>query len=239
MGGFREAVFIIFDPTQNYTPCSNGFHTAIPILAVSSKKITATLTKHGLLNCWRMKRTSTSFLSARASSAKACSFQPYCYYDLTRASGFNIATNLSLEWQYNEMMGFTRKEVNVLMQEAGVDPDLITVDMEIYYDGYLFHKDGKNRVYNPSMILYFFGRILREGKPPENSCAFPSFRMQFRIISSSPSSLFCSTLHCYFSYRCHNHAFGCLQHYFPRFNLYLMSSHRHFACLPFLTRWKR
>jgi hypothetical protein len=91
---------------------------------------------------------------------------PVMLDDLT--SGFNIAANLSLELQYNEMLGFTREEVDILMQETGVDPDLITVDMEMYYDGYLFHKDGKNRVYNPSMILYFFGRILREGRPPEN-----------------------------------------------------------------------
>ncbi|GHT19422.1 hypothetical protein AGMMS4957_03640 [Bacteroidia bacterium] len=42
------------------------------------------------------------------------------------------------------------------------------MDMETYYDGYLFHPDGKNRVYNPSMILYFFNQILDEGRPPQN-----------------------------------------------------------------------
>jgi hypothetical protein len=40
--------------------------------------------------------------------------------------------------------------------------------METYYNGYLFHKDGKNRVYNPTMILYFFIQIKDFGKPPKN-----------------------------------------------------------------------
>ncbi len=91
---------------------------------------------------------------------------PVMLDDLT--SGFNIAANLTPELQYNEMMGFTQEEVALLMEGTGVDPALINVDMGVYYNGYLFHKDGENRVYNPSMVLYFFGRILREGKVPEN-----------------------------------------------------------------------
>jgi hypothetical protein len=91
---------------------------------------------------------------------------PVMLDDLT--SGFNIATNLTLDLQYNEMMGFTQDEVDTLMVATGVDPAYINVDMKTYYDGYLFHKDGENRVYNPAMILYFFEQILKEKKVPEN-----------------------------------------------------------------------
>ncbi|GHT48589.1 hypothetical protein AGMMS49982_00130 [Bacteroidia bacterium] len=91
---------------------------------------------------------------------------PVMLDDLT--SGFNIAVNLTLEPQYNEMMGFTPQEVEALMYETGVDPNFINVDMEMYYNGYLFHKDGEHRVYNPSMILYFFYQILKSQKAPEN-----------------------------------------------------------------------
>jgi hypothetical protein len=45
---------------------------------------------------------------------------PIMLDDLT--SGFNIANNLSLKEQYNEMLGFTQDEVNWLMDVAGVDP---------------------------------------------------------------------------------------------------------------------
>jgi hypothetical protein len=86
--------------------------------------------------------------------------------DLT--SGFNISENLTLRLKYNEMMGFTQMEVNALMIETGINPDLINIDMGMYYDGYLFHEDGVNRVYNPSMILYFFQQLLEEGKTPKS-----------------------------------------------------------------------
>jgi hypothetical protein len=90
---------------------------------------------------------------------------PVMLNDLT--SGFNIADNLSLERKYNEMMGFTQEEVSFLMTETGVDPSCIGIDMEAYYNGYLFHKNGENRVYNPSMVLYFFNKILKDREPPE------------------------------------------------------------------------
>ncbi|MDR1197447.1 MAG: AAA family ATPase, partial [Prevotellaceae bacterium] len=80
---------------------------------------------------------------------------PVMLDDLT--SGYNIAEILTLNPRYNEMLGFTHAEVNTLMAETGVDPALINVDMEAYYNGYKFHPEGENRVYNPSMILYFFG----------------------------------------------------------------------------------
>ena len=40
--------------------------------------------------------------------------------------------------------------------------------MEWYYNGYLFHPDAADRVYNPSMMLYFFNQIIDEGKIPKN-----------------------------------------------------------------------
>jgi hypothetical protein len=63
------------------------------------------------------------------------------------------------------MLGFTQEEVTTLMTKTGVDPALINVNMELFYNGYLFHEDGTHRVYNPSMMLYFFNEILENGKP--------------------------------------------------------------------------
>jgi hypothetical protein len=69
------------------------------------------------------------------------------------------------------MMGFTQQEVTHLMTETGIDPHLITVDMEKYYNGYLFHEDGISRVYNPAMTLFFFDRILTEKRTPKQLIA--------------------------------------------------------------------
>jgi hypothetical protein len=91
---------------------------------------------------------------------------PVMLDDLT--SGYNIARILTLKSKYNEMLGFTQSEVDMLMKETGVDPALINVDMEAYYNGYLFHEDGENTIYNPTMVLYFLEQILEEKKPPKN-----------------------------------------------------------------------
>jgi len=91
---------------------------------------------------------------------------PVMIDDLT--SGFNIAVNLTLNERYNNMMGFTHQEVEQLIDETGVNRDFISVDMEWYYNGYLFNKDATDRIYNPSMMLYFFNQIIDNKKIPEN-----------------------------------------------------------------------
>ncbi|MDR3198707.1 MAG: ATP-binding protein [Planctomycetaceae bacterium] len=91
---------------------------------------------------------------------------PVMLDDLT--SGYNIASNYSRKLQYNEMLGFTREEVDTLMDVVGIDINRIGVDMEYYYNGYRFNEDAVNKVYNSSMILYFFEQILATNKPPKN-----------------------------------------------------------------------
>ncbi|HBK31757.1 MAG TPA: hypothetical protein DEF88_13820 [Porphyromonadaceae bacterium] len=90
---------------------------------------------------------------------------PVMIDDLT--SGFNIASNLTVDEHYNAMLGFTQEEVDTLIKATGVDKKLITVNIQTYYDGYKFHKDASLRAYNPTMILYFLNRIVKSGKIPE------------------------------------------------------------------------
>ncbi|MDR2171229.1 MAG: AAA family ATPase, partial [Planctomycetaceae bacterium] len=87
---------------------------------------------------------------------------PVMLDDLT--SGYNIATNFSLDKKYNEMLGFTQDEVIQLRDEVGIKPEQIKVDMEYYYNGYLFNENAENKVYNSSMILYFFEQILKDDR---------------------------------------------------------------------------
>ena len=91
---------------------------------------------------------------------------PVMLDDLT--SGFNIAVNLTTLLPYNDMMGFTQDETERLKADVGVDDKYINVDMKKYYNGYLFHKNAANRIYNPSMILYFFDQILRSKTVPDH-----------------------------------------------------------------------
>jgi hypothetical protein len=86
---------------------------------------------------------------------------PIMLDDMT--SGFNITNNISLDLRYNEILGFTQEEVNRLMEETGVDKSLVSVDMEYFYNGYRFHPQGRFKVYNSSIVLYFFSQITRFG----------------------------------------------------------------------------
>jgi len=70
-------------------------------------------------------------------------------------SGFNISNNLSNDLRYNEILGFTEEEVEFLIDECGVDRTKLNVDRKFLYNGYLFHEDAENKLYNSSMILYF------------------------------------------------------------------------------------
>jgi hypothetical protein len=93
---------------------------------------------------------------------------PIMLDDLT--SGFNISDNLTMEPMVGEMMGFTEEEVREIvakLQPNNIDPAMLMDGLRSNYNGYLFHKDGTSKVYNPTMILYFFNRWSRLGHFPE------------------------------------------------------------------------
>jgi len=86
-------------------------------------------------------------------------------------SGYNISSNFSLELDYCEMMGFTEVEVVNMLKKLEIPSsqleELIT-DLRFWYNGYLFHKDGKQRIYNPDMVLYFAKHYSIYKKYPED-----------------------------------------------------------------------
>lgn len=93
---------------------------------------------------------------------------PIMLDDLT--SGFNIARNITLDKSFNESLGFTQEEVkemteyyNVLSEEK---KEKALQDMKIFYNGYLFSEDAKERLYNPDMVLHFMDSY-KEGEYPK------------------------------------------------------------------------
>ena len=76
-------------------------------------------------------------------------------------SGFNIGTNVSLEPDFNEMVGFTEAEVRRLVEtyrDYGVfDQDVVEAMalMGEWYDGYRFSEEAETDLYNSDMVLYY------------------------------------------------------------------------------------
>ena len=80
-------------------------------------------------------------------------------------SGFNISSNISLELEFHDLMGFKRHEVIDILKQVGAEEENIPqlmADLKDWYNGYLFHDEAKERLYNSDMIMYFASHY--EGK---------------------------------------------------------------------------
>ncbi|MDO5526157.1 MAG: AAA family ATPase [Prevotella sp.] len=98
---------------------------------------------------------------------------PVTLDDLT--SGFNIGTNYSLAYRFNEMVGFTEQEVREMLTYYSTQYEFHnTVDelietMKPYYDNYCFAKEayGETTMYNSNMVLSFLYKYI------DNRCRIP------------------------------------------------------------------
>ena len=94
---------------------------------------------------------------------------PLMLDDLT--SGFNITSNLTLEAELNEMLGLTQEELEQVVVKLALPQDMdlgqVYDDMRYYYNGYLFYRNAKNRLYNPDMVLYFLNHLQRNHCYPD------------------------------------------------------------------------
>ena len=89
-------------------------------------------------------------------------------------SGFNIGTNISLEPEFNELLGFTAAEVRTVLEtyrDHGVfdqDVDETMAVMGEWYNGYRFAEDVETDVYNTDMVLYFLDRSIPNRRGPRD-----------------------------------------------------------------------
>ena len=92
-------------------------------------------------------------------------------------SGYNIATALTFEKQFNEMLGFSEEEVRNIIRyynEAGafsLDEDETLKAMRPWYDGYCFSEYANvegHHVFNTDMVLYYLKSFLLNGEGPDD-----------------------------------------------------------------------
>ena len=87
-------------------------------------------------------------------------------------SGFNIATNISLRPEFNEMLGFSEGEVRTMLEtyrQTGAfreEVDDALAAMREWYDGYRFAEDADEDVYNTDMVLYYVNESIALRHPP-------------------------------------------------------------------------
>ncbi|NBC09418.1 MAG: AAA family ATPase [Bacteroidetes bacterium] len=84
-------------------------------------------------------------------------------------SGYNIGTDLTLDFNMHDFMGFTEAETASLLQMAGVpEGELpgVMADVRAWYNGYRFNSEVDHQLYNPDMVLYFAAAFAQYGKYP-------------------------------------------------------------------------
>jgi len=88
-------------------------------------------------------------------------------------SGFNIGTNVSLDSNINEFMGFTESETRKILQyyhQAGqlsLDLDFCMDIMKQWYNHYCFAPDTQTVLLNSDMVLYFILQAMKGTKFPK------------------------------------------------------------------------
>ena len=86
-------------------------------------------------------------------------------------SGFNICSDKTQNAKLNEMLGFTGIELQELMNKQEIPKEMqleLLPIMKEYYDGYKFSLEGKERIYNSNMCLYFLNSYLESKEFPRN-----------------------------------------------------------------------
>jgi hypothetical protein len=90
------------------------------------------------------------------------------------SSGFNIAENIYLEPEFNNLCGFQESEIAETLFQIANSCDLPTEKavealnfIRALYNGYGFSYDANELIYNPTLALYFMKAFLR-------TCRYPS-----------------------------------------------------------------
>ena len=96
---------------------------------------------------------------------------PVVMSDMT--SGFNIAENIYLDPEFNDLCGFTEAETEKLLrrtaEECGIGVEKADEALSLmreYYNGYTFAPGSDQRVYNPTLALYFLKMFQKSGRFP-------------------------------------------------------------------------
>ena len=89
-------------------------------------------------------------------------------------SGFNIASMITMNARFNEILGFTEGEVREMLEYYKAegrwtgDTEEVLGVMREWYDNYCFSKSCCDvRIYNSDMVLYFINALIDSGTIPD------------------------------------------------------------------------
>jgi hypothetical protein len=161
----NRQLYIIIDEYDNF---------ANTILSTSGSRSYKDLT-HGegfFRSFFNVLKEGTSGSGAPISRLFITGVSPVTLDDVT--SGFNIGKNITIDPDFNEMLGFTNTDVTQMIEyyrENGLmahPTDYLLGIMSAWYNSYVFSKKSKSTLFNADMVLYFIDQSLgRDDLPDE------------------------------------------------------------------------
>ncbi len=98
---------------------------------------------------------------------------PIVLSDLT--SGYNVSETISVQPEFNDLCGFREEEIAATLRQIAAAcrwPDERAIEAlemaRTFYNGYRFTTTAAERVYNPTLALYFFKHFQRTCGYPED-----------------------------------------------------------------------
>ena len=154
----NEKIYVIIDEYDHFANELLGFHT---------DKFKNLVSKNGKVRKWYeiLKKGTETVVDRIFITGVA----PITLDSLT--SGFNIATDMTQNENFNEMIGFTQEELIKIMDNQEISKEseqqLLPI-MKENYDGYAFCINPKQKIYNSNMCLYFLNAYIEQNRLPSN-----------------------------------------------------------------------
>ena len=152
----REKIYVIIDEYD---------HFANELLSFNTGKFKELVSRNGKVRKWYeiLKEGTESVIDRIFITGVA----PITLDSLT--SGFNIISDKTQNFGFNEMMGFTNDELIQMMEKIELskeEQEQLLPIMKENYDGYKFSLDDTEKMYNSNMCLYFLNSYLERRKIP-------------------------------------------------------------------------
>ena len=153
----QEKIYVIIDEYD---------HFANELLGFNPEQFKGLVSKNGKVRKWYevLKKGTETVVDRIFITGVA----PITLDSLT--SGFNIGTDITQDVRFNDMMGFTEKELIEILnnQEIPIDKQKkILPIMKENYDGYKFSLNAENQIYNSNMCLYFLSEYTWSKRVPD------------------------------------------------------------------------
>ncbi|MGE5341205.1 MAG: AAA family ATPase [Candidatus Omnitrophota bacterium] len=163
--GAKQKLYVIIDEYDNF---------ANTILSTDGEEEFQRITHGGgfLRAFFNVLKGGTTEGGAPISRLFMTGVSPITLDDVT--SGFNIATNISLEPDLSGMLGFTKEEVTRMIdyyRDAGKihhSTDEILEIMGQWYNHYRFSLESDTEVFNTVLVLYFLQQYMFRSKIPDD-----------------------------------------------------------------------